>query len=239
MITFADRNDKTQLKQMWQSIFLEEIQVVENFFESIYDTTLTPVIKIDGEIVSSLFLLPCTIGEYKGKCVYCAMTKYAHRGKGYMKKLLDFSYDYCIENNFDFLFLVPAEKSLFDYYETCGFVPFGISRVHITDDTIPPERELLNCDCQIEFDSSVIEYWKNSCTVYGGEVNSFGLVFRDEETVIRNAKGNYENIPEKYKKAGTVIQGNINFGEDYCPAMIKTENDKIKYINCYIGITLE
>ena len=239
MITFADKNDKTQLEKMWQSIFLEDNTVVENFFESIFDKTVTPVIKIDGEIASSLFLLPCKIGNYKGKCVYCAMTQYAHRGKGYMKKLLDFSYDYCKENGFPFLFLVPAESSLFDYYATCGFVPFGVSRVYTIDDTIPPKKEMLKYDFSIEFDQAVTEYWKNSCIVYGGQVTDFGLVFDDEETFIRNAKGSYENIPGNYKKSGTVIKGDINFGEDYCPAMIKTENEDIKNINCYIGITLE
>ena len=239
MITFADKNDKTQLEKMWQSIFLEELPVTESFFESIYDAAVTPVIKIYGEIVSSLFLLDCRIGDYKGKCVYCAMTKYAHRGKGYMKKLLDFSYNFCKENNFDFLFLVPAEESLFNYYETCGFSEFGISRVHTINDTIPPEKELLKSDYEIEFDNSVTEYWAKACTIYGGEVDRFGLIFDDEETVIRNASGKYENIPEKYKKPGTIIKGNITFGEDYSPAMIKTENEKIKKIDCYIGITLE
>ena len=67
MITFADRNDKTQLEKMWQSIFLEDLQVVENFFENVFDTTVTPVIKIDGEIVSSLFLLDCKISNYNLK----------------------------------------------------------------------------------------------------------------------------------------------------------------------------
>lgn len=239
MITFAEKNDKTQLEKMWQSIFLEEPQVVEEFFENIYDTTVTPVIKVGDEIVSSLFLLDCKIGDYKGKCVYCAMTKYAHRGKGYMKKLLDFSYDFCNENNFDFLFLVPAEESLFRYYETCGFSEFGISRIHTVNDTIPPEKELLKCDQQIEFHNSVTKYWSKTCTIYGGEVTKFGLVFDDEETVIRNASGNYESIPEKYKKSGTIIKGNISFGTDYCPAMIKTENEKLKKINCYVGVTLE
>lgn len=239
MITFADRNDKTQLEKMWQSIFLEEPQVVESFFRNIYNFTVTPVIKTDDEIVSSLFLLDCKIGDYKGKCVYCAMTKYAHRGKGYMKKLLDFSYDYCKDNNFDFLFLVPAEKSLFDYYKTCGFMTFGIGRVHTINDTVPTERELLKYENEIEFDDSVVKYWKNTCKIYGGEVTEFGLVFDDEEAFIRNAKGKYENIPEKYKKSGTTIKGNISFGDDYSPAMIKTHNENLKDIICYIGITLE
>ena len=103
----------------------------------------------------------------------------------------------------------------------------------------PEEKEQIKFDCEIEFDDSVLDYWKNACVVYGGEVTAFGLVFDDEETVIRNAKGNYNDIPEKYKKTGVKIKGDINFGDIYTPAMIKTENEEIKNINCYIGITLE
>ena len=239
MIEFATIKDKKEISGLWQMTFLEDSSVIENFFENVFDNTVTPVIRLDDEIVSSLFLLDCEIGNYKGKCVYCAMTKYAHRGKGYMKKLLDFSYDYCKENGFDFLFLVPAEKSLFDYYKTCGFENFGVSRVHTINDTIPQTKELLNCDYHFEFDNSVIKNWGNSCIVYDGEVTDFGLIFPDDATVFRNASGNYDNIPEKYKKSGTVIKGNIAFGEDYSPAMIKTENKDLRNINCYIGVTLE
>ncbi len=239
MIEYATIKDKKELSGLWQRTFSEDSRIIEYFFNTVFETVATPVIKIDGEIVSSLFLLDCEIGNYKGKCVYCAMTRYNHRGKGYMKKLLDFSYDYCKEKGFDFLFLVPAEKSLFDYYKTCGFENFGISRVHTINDTIPQRKELLKYDYRIEFDNSVIKYWENSCIVYDGEVTDFGLIFPDDETVIRNANGNYENIPEKYRKSGTIINGNINFGEKYSPAMIKTENENLKNINCYVGVTLE
>lgn len=239
MIEFATISDKKELSSLWQMTFLEDSQVIEKFFETVFPTVVTPLIRIDGEIASSLFLLPCKIGKHNGKCVYCAMTKYTHRGKGYMKQLLDFSYDYCKENNLDFLFLVPAEKSLFDYYARCGFENFGTSRIYTLSEKEPEETEQLEFDYKIEFDNSVLEYWKNACVVYGGEATDFGLVFRDEETVIRNAKGNYNDIPEKYKKSGIEIKGNINFGENYTPAMIKTANKEIKNINCYIGITLE
>jgi GNAT superfamily N-acetyltransferase len=239
MITFADKNDRTQLERMWQSIFLEDPHVTKNFFENIFDSAVTPVIKVDNELVSSLFLLDCKISDFKGKCVYCAMTKYAYRGKGYMKKLLDFSYDYCQENGFEFLFLVPAENSLFNYYKTCGFVTFGVSRVHTINDTTPPQRERLKYQNQIEFDDAVMNHWESSCRIYGGEISDFGLIFDDEEIIIRNSRGQYKDIPEKYKKSGTRIQGNISFGEDYSPAMIRTENKEIENTDCYIGITLE
>ncbi len=239
MIEFATISDKKELSSLWQMTFLEDFQVIENFFQNVFPTVVTPIIRIDGEIASSLFLLPCKIGKYNGKCVYCAMTKYAYRGKGYMKQLLDFSYDYCKENNLDFLFLVPAEPSLFDYYAKCGFENFGISRMYVFSENKPEENEKPELDCEIEFDSSILEYWHNSCVVYGGKVTDFGLVFDDEETFIRNAKADYNHIPEKYKKSGVIIKGNINFGENYTPAMIKTENKEIKNMNCYVGITLE
>lgn len=239
MVGFATEKDINALKQMWQSIFLEDEEITEYFFESLFADVVTPAISISGEIVSSLFLLDCKIGEYEGKCVYCAMTKYSHRGKGYMKELLDFSYDYCKNNDFDFLFLVPAEDFLFNYYEKCGFQKFGTSRSFILNDTTPDIKEKLKYQYKIEFDNSVIDYWKNSCIVYGGEITDFGLVFDDEEIVIRNASGDFNHIPEEYKKTGALIKGDITFGDTYFPAMIKTENEELKNIDCYIGVTLE
>ncbi len=239
MIEFASINDKKELSNLWQMTFLENSQVIEYFFDNVFNDVVTPIIKIDGEIASSLFLLPCKIGKYEGKCVYCAMTKYSHRGKGYMKELLDFSYEYCQKNGFDFLFLVPAETSLFDYYAKCGFDRFGISRKLIFDGTTPENREKLNYRYELEFDESIIDYWKKSCVVYGGEITDFGLVFDDDEIVIQNAIGDFNSIPEKYKKTGTTIKGDIDFGNDYIPSMIKTENEEIRNLNCYIGITLE
>ena len=84
-----------------------------------------------------------------------------------------------------------------------------------------------------------MKYWENACIVYGGKATDFGLVFDDEETVIRNARGNYCDIPSEYKKTDIKVMGNISFGESYTPAMIKTENKTISNIDCYVGITLE
>ena len=239
MIDFATEKDINALSDLWQSIFLEENEVTKYFFENIFDNVVTPVIRIDGEIASSLFLLDCKIGDYRGKCVYCAMTKYASRGKGYMKKLLDFSYDYCQNNGFDFLLLVPAENSLFEYYSKCGFEKFGIHRKYIFDNNTPVIKEKLNFQHELNFDEKVLEYWKNSCVIYGGKLSDFGLIFDDENIIIRNAKGNFDNIPDEYKINGTIIQGDIDFGESCSPAMIKTIKENIRNINCYIGITLE
>ena len=235
MIRFGNSSDKTELKKLWQSTFLEDEAVTERFFNSIWNDTITPVYCVDEKIVSSLFLLPCKIGKYIGKCIYCAQTAFTHRGKGYMKELLDFSYEYIKNENLDFLFLVPAESSLFDYYEKCGFEKFGIHRVFENKGEIPQTEPFLY-DCELSFEDNIVEYWQNSCICYGGKIESYGLVFEDEQTIIRNAWGDFENFKD-YENA--LIQGKMSFGEAKFPAMIKTENENIKNIRCYIGITLE
>ncbi len=233
MVELASIQDKKELQILWQITFLEDRSVTDDFFDKIFSSVIAPVIRVDGEIVSSLFLIPCKIGEYNGKCVYCAMTKFSHRGKGYMKELLAENYD-C-----DFLILVPAEQSLFDYYAKCGFEKFGVSRTYTFSDEIPTAKGKLDYQYELEFDNKVVDYWKNSCITYGGEIHDFGLVFDDDSVIIRNAKCKFEDIPETYKKSGVIIQGDIEFGDTYSPAMIKTENENIKNLNCYIGITLE
>ena len=239
MIDFAGFSDRQALEDLWQSVFLEDSETTEYFFENIFGDTITPVIRVDGEIASALFLLDCTIGDYKGKCVYCAMTNYSHRGKGYMKTLLDYSYQFCCENGFDFLFLVPAEKSLFDYYKKCGFENFGLRRSHTFDGTSPEIKDKIPFDCELSFNKEIVEYWKNSCIHYGGKVTDFGLIFDDDNVIIRNANCELENIPEEYKKNSIIIQGDIDFGEDESPAMIRTENKNLEKLCCYVGITLE
>lgn len=239
MIDFASFSDRNALSSLWQSVFLEDEEVTEYFFDNIFGDIVTPVIRIDGEIVSSLFLLDCKIGEHKGKCVYCAMTKYAHRGKGYMETLLDYSYKICIENGFEFLVLVPAEKSLFEYYKKCGFEKFGIRRSHTFDGTTPENKGKLNFQCKLTFSDDILKYWENTCIHYGGEALKSGLAFDEENIIIRNGFGDFEDFPEKYRTSGNIVQGNITFGENEIPAMIRTENESIKNAICYIGVTLE
>ncbi len=233
MVELASISDKYELTNLWQEVFDEDENVCAYFFRNVFNETITPIIRKNGKIVSAMFLIPCKIGEFKGKYVYCAMTKKEHRGKGYMKELLAKNYD-C-----DFLALVPAENSLFDYYAKCGFEKFGISRICTLSDEIPTANSKLDYQFELKFSNEVVDYWKNSCIIYGGKIHNFGFVFDDENVIIRNANGDFANIPESYKKTGVVIQGDIHFGEDYSPAMIKTENEIIKNLNCYIGITLE
>ena len=75
MIEFATIQDKKELSDLWQITFLEDFQVIEKFFQTVFPSVITPVIKIDNEIASALFLLPkitkiATRGSRNTKAVF-------------------------------------------------------------------------------------------------------------------------------------------------------------------------
>lgn len=262
MIELATKNDIPELSRMWQGIFEEDKEVCGLFFKDIFPTA--PVIKNGGKIVSALFLLPCSFGSFNGASVYCAMTKSEERGKGYMKKLLDFSYNYIKEKKLDFLFLVPAEKSLFGYYGKCGFIPFGNKQIFKANGTAGSFENVRSCSENeytelrknakgLAYSDTVTKYWVKACVHYGGEAvtsgNAHGLIFPYERSVIiRDVYGTQAGIREilsyaesNYPGCGITAEGKFDFaGSEAFPCgMIRTENKELLKNDYYIGITLE
>ena len=267
MIRFADINDREELTNMWCEVFGEDREVADMFFERIFSDCFAPTVKADGKIVSALFLLPCKLGDFSGLCVYAAMTDKSFRGKGFMRKLLDFSDEFRKSKKLDFLFLVPAEKSLFEYYKKCGFEPLGTKQtIDISDkfgdfDNVkkcsPREyRELRDGNTEniqrLKFSENIIEFWADTCCHYGGETvrceDACGLIFPDgDKTVIRDLTGSADGIKAilayAYKKYGSTqlyAEGMFDEkAETVVCGMVRTDKREIFNNNYYIGTTLE
>lgn len=220
-MTFEDK--EKQLSTLWQSIFDEDEFVTKLFFENVYTVCQNPFIEENGKILSSAFLIPCEISEYKGFYVYCALTHSKYRGKGLMAKVLSSADEICKKNGSDFLLLVPAEKSLFDFYGKFGYVPFGYSfqadipKIHT--EIAGKYSELRKFQgTELEFPNCVTDFWADSVKHYGGK--------------IIETDGNICLLGEKMLDAKKGIKINNT-------AMIKTDSNKLKNSTCYIGITLE
>lgn len=216
-------NKKNQISALWQNIFDENEDVTKLFFKKIYGICKNPTIEYNGKILSSAFLIPCEIEEYKGYYIYCALTHIDYRGKGLMAKVLSKSEEILKKDGFDFLLLVPAEKSLFNYYGKFGYVPFGYS--FQTD--VPKVYSELQAEyssvrtfskTEVRFPDCVADFWADSVTHYGGKIIETG--------------GNICLLSEKIldAKSGNRIDNT---------AMIKTDIEKLKSTPCFIGITLE
>lgn len=95
----------------------------EREFEKLLFKTEPETLKVQGETVSQLFLLPCSIkaGEksFNAKYIFAAATKKDRRKNGYMEQLLK----KVIEEN-NILILRPANEELIEYYKKFGFVKY-------------------------------------------------------------------------------------------------------------------
>ncbi len=78
--------------------------------------------KINGELLSMQMRLPLSYGDKKGQYIYAVATKKEARGLGLATKMLDAAKQQVDNNEVDFLVLVPAKSSLFDFYKARGFV---------------------------------------------------------------------------------------------------------------------
>lgn len=118
---------KKTLMSLWRRVFGDEYSYIELIFYGESGESIICFAELtDGEAVSAFYLLKSEIhfeGKvYNGYYLYSAATDENHRGKGIMSKLIREAQLYCKDNGYDFISLVPAEKSLYDYYGRFGFV---------------------------------------------------------------------------------------------------------------------
>lgn len=117
--------DYPLLKKMWCDVFGDSQEVVDNFFNETVQPDNIIAVFYGNEPVSALYLLDSTIcvdgKSYQAYYVYGVSTLAEHRGKGLMKKCLDKAYEKAACDNVSYLYLVPAEESLFTLYGKAGY----------------------------------------------------------------------------------------------------------------------
>lgn len=217
------KDKENQLSALWQDVFDEDREVTNLFFENVYGICENPIIENNGEILSSAFLIPCEIGKYKGFYIYCALTHKEHRGKGLMANVLSYADEIRQKSGFDFLLLVPAEKSLFNYYGKFGFVPFGYAYTAKIPEKYNEIRAKYSkarkfSETEVIFPDSVIDFWAEATKHYGGK--------------IIETNGGICLLGEKLLDAKNGVKNNGI-------AMIKTDINMLKSTSCYVGVTLE
>lgn len=131
---YSKINCKTEdLKNLWETVFGDTREVTDSFFENAFFADGCFYESADGKAVSALYLLPVTLGDKKGFYLYAAATLPAYRGRGYMGALIKEALHYA-KSVADFVYLCPAEDSLYDYYRRFGFSQTLYARFEDTAD---------------------------------------------------------------------------------------------------------
>lgn len=122
MIRFACESDELEMKELWHACFGDSFSYIDRFFSALFELENTLVYVKENRIASMLFLLPATLGGRNAYYLYAACTHPDFRGVGCMGELIERAAAVAEQRGIFSIALMPAEKSLFDYYERHGFV---------------------------------------------------------------------------------------------------------------------
>lgn len=122
---FAENGDITALKRLWKTCFGDEDEYIDLFFNERFKAEECFAAFCQEELAGMLFLLPitavCGDKSYEARYIYAVCTEPKFRNRAVSTKLLNSAHEYMAENGIAMSLLVPAEKSLFDYYAKRGF----------------------------------------------------------------------------------------------------------------------
>ena len=127
IILTASKDDIGELTDLWQTCFGDDDDYIGAFMRSRFVPERTLIGREDGKICSALYLLDGKVriaGEaFDAAYLYAACTHPDFRSRGYMGELLRSAESLCRDSGLDYICLVPAEDSLFDYYSRFGYRP--------------------------------------------------------------------------------------------------------------------
>lgn len=109
--------DNSQIAALWSEVFGDSMEEIEYFQKNCRHKVCLALFD-DGVIQSMLYLVDCTYCSLSGKYVYAVCTRETSRNRGYASALVEEAK----KHMGDFLWLIPANDNLFDYYSRLGFV---------------------------------------------------------------------------------------------------------------------
>lgn len=121
IIEFASKKRLPEVIALWKEAFGDGEEYVKNFFGKM-NGEKNMILRIEeGETVSMASMLPVKCGGYRGRYIYAVATAKKYRNRGYCREVMAFIHNFMAECGENFAILVPAEKSLFDFYKKMGY----------------------------------------------------------------------------------------------------------------------
>ncbi len=210
MIRLAEFSDIDSIIVLWNEAFPDSEENIRFFIDNRFVPQNTVVYEDGGEVVSMLFLLDGNLiieeKSYSSYYLYAACTAKRCRGRGIMAKLLGKAKEIAAERNKHFICLMPAEKSLFDFYERFGYKSIfsrkilSINRSEV-EDTVCDNTRIDRTDYaylrntafkefnRFEWDDNAIEFACKHHDLYGGNAvfscKGYALYTSNESTVVK------------------------------------------------------
>ncbi len=171
--TYGSMSDMAELKKIWVKCFNDTSSGYRTFIKQNKSNVRIYVAKCDKKVVSCLYHIPCTIGGNSAHYLFGAATLEPYRGRGIMKKLINFSLEEAAKSGDKFSALFPANDSLYGYYSR-----FDYERKCFRKQAVISKEQLMNIAeyggfCMSMNVSAIAELRKN-------KIKGNALIFPDE-----------------------------------------------------------
>lgn len=110
-----------QLWQLWQEAFGDTEEFLEAFQKTAFSPDRCRCVLESDRVAAALYWFDCTCRGNRVAYIYAVATAKAHRGKGLCAALMESTHAHLKTQGYSGAVLVPAEESLFCYYEKCGY----------------------------------------------------------------------------------------------------------------------
>lgn len=216
---FSRLEDVPRLKGLWKDCFGDEDAYIDHYFDTFYRPDRALVLEQEGEVCSMLltfsFFMTLPTGESLPVCyVYAFCTDPSCQSRGFGRRLLSYAEETARGEGCAALFMIPGEKSLFDFYRSLGYetgASFRSLELEAAEEgTLPVQpcsvedyaarREAWLADLpHISYDSETLHYQHRLCRSTGGGFYRVGegiaAVEVDEEAIF--VKELLSTCPEK------------------------------------------
>lgn len=113
------------LRNLWQEAFGDTDTFLDCFFSTGFSQDRCRCICEHGKPVAALYWFDCNWGEKRLAYLYAVATAKSHRGHGLCHRLMEDTHALLRQQGYDGIVLVPAQPSLFSFYEKMGYRCFG------------------------------------------------------------------------------------------------------------------
>ena len=125
MIEFATNTNLTEIRKIWQSIFLDDDSYLDIYFNNYIKPENSLIYRVDGEVAAVLNMVEYNFSFYNEilPCYYLTAlaTVPKYRRKGYMEALINESMTIMLKRNIALAILIPGEEWLYNFYANYGF----------------------------------------------------------------------------------------------------------------------
>ncbi len=196
----AFEGETERQKELWRLCFGDEQSYIDHYYGSLYQPQQTALLLEDGVIASMLTMLPVSLalpegGSLEAAMIYAVATHPDHQGHGYGSRLMQFAHTHLAGQGKALSVLVPASRSLFDFYGNRGYFPaFSLREASLTHGEavagpaapadiapIPSEeyrrrrQSLLAHRLHIEYDQRGFAYQKSLCEAAGADLYAIDM----------------------------------------------------------------